>query len=425
MQRFNYMSDQAPQALSSNMRTNNTLLGISITALMYSVSGFTFFELYANRIAVEFISLLFTIIFGYKYFLLGIKKPIGYQSFLLVSIFMFMSFHLYDIPYIADAIVSFFIVVLIIGADIKLTDKILLYLIRVTIILCVFGLVLFVIAVVDPELNYNINDESGSTHPLRFLGGIQPGYEFWNLIIPRSQSFTYEPSFLPSYMGIPFAFLVCMKGRYFAKFIILSFLLISTAGSVYLFLGLSVLSYFMLKYSSKRIFVALLIGSVPIYFYFLIAYVSPFDPLTTSPNIIYDEVMASSAEHISEVFLQHRAVSTVTRFGTISWSLQGALQNPLGMPETLNSVNGLLIYSFVTAGIIGFIFSLLFYKHMLNKIYSFFITTNYSLRMQAAAALLAGLCIEAFMLNDYGYTTAHGMPLLALALKKISSTTNT
>ena len=118
----------------------------------------------------------------------------------------------------------------------KLTDKMLLYLIRVTIVLCVFGLVLFVIAVVDPELNYNINNESGATHPLRFLGGIQPGYEFWNRIIPRSQSFTYEPSFLPSYMGIPFAFLVCMKGRYFAKFIILSFLLISTAASVYLFL---------------------------------------------------------------------------------------------------------------------------------------------------------------------------------------------
>lgn len=394
-------------------------------ALIYSVSGFTFFELYANRIAVEFISLLFTIIFGYKYFLLGIKKPLGYQAFLVISIFLFMSFHLYDIPYIVDALASFFIVVLISGADIKLTDKILLYLIRVTTMLCLIGLVLFIIAVVDPELTYKINYESNSTHPLRFLGGILPGYEFGNFIIPRSQSFTYEPSFLPSYIGIPFAFLVCMKGRYFAKFIILAFLLITTAGSVYLFLGLSILSYFMMKHSSRRIFVALLICSVPIYFYFLIIYVPPIEPSSTNSDIVYAEVMASSAEQTSEVYLQQRAVSAAIRTGTISWSLQAALQNPLGMPHTLNAVNGLLIYSFVTAGIVGLIFSLLFYKHMLNKIYSFFIASKFSLKMQVASALLAGLCIQAFMFNDYGFTSVHGMPLLALALKKISSTTNT
>jgi hypothetical protein len=416
------MANQNLQRISSHRFTGDTLLGISITTLMFSVSGFTFFELYANRLVVEIISLLFTLIFGCKYFLKGINKPLDYQALLVISFFLFMSFHLYDISYIADAIASIFIVILIGGADVKLTDKILKYLIEVTVVLCIIGLILFITAVIDPDLTYNISPESNLRHPLRFFGGILPGYEFGSLSIPRSQSFTYEPSFLPSYFGIPFAFLVCMKRRYFAKTIILTFLLITTAGSIYLFLGLSLLSYVLMKFSNKRILAGVVICSVAVYFYFLVIYIPPLEPSISNSNIVYGEVMSSSANYTSEVYLQQRSVSSVIRLGTISWSLQAALDHPFGMPETLNAVNGLLIYSFVTAGIIGFIFSLLFFRHMLNRIYSFFIIMKHNVRMQTAAALLAGLCIEAFMFNDYGYTTVHGMPLLALVLKKISST---
>ena len=403
------------------MRTNNILLAISICLLMHAVSGFTFFEIYANRKFVLLVSVLITIIFGFKYFLLGLKKPLGYQGLLLLSFFVFMSFHFYDLSYILDAIISFFVVVLIIGADIKLTDKILLYLIKITLFLCILGIVLFLIALVEPDLKYSVLNNTATTHPLRFLGGIQPGYEIGSFIVPRSQSFTYEPSFLPSYMGIPLIFLMCMNGRRFSKFTILIFLLITTAGSVYLFFGLSILSYFMMKYLSRRFFLMLLILCIPVYFYFLIAHVPPFEPVVTDPNIIYDEVMSSSAEHTSEVYLQQRAVSAATRLGTISWSLQTALQNPFGFPKTLSAVNGLLIYSFVTAGVVGFIISLFFYYQLINKIYLFFNAFKYNLEVQIASALLAGLCIQAFMFNDYGFTSVHGMPLLALALKKISS----
>lgn len=412
------MCAQTLQSPSKNWH-NYAPLAISITLLMYSVSGFTFFDLYANRSVVEFISLLFVIIFGYKYFLIGIIKPVTYQSLFVASLLLFMSFHMYDISYIVDVCASLFIVVLINGADIKLTDKMLSYLSTVTTILSVFGLLLFIFALIDPGLIGTIGYGSQSEQPLRFLGSIQRGYEIGGVLIPRSQSFAYEPSFLPAYMGIPFVFLICLKGKYFAKFTILSFLLITTAGSVYSFLALSVLAYLMMKYFGRKPFLFLLICSVPIYFYFLIAYVTPFEPAVGDANKMYGEMIESAGDLNPDLYLQDRAFSAALRIGAISWSLQAALQHPFGMPDTLNTVNGLLIYGFVTAGILGFIFSLLLYIYILNKIYLFFISSKENLKMQVALALLAGICIQAFMFNDYGYTTVHGMPLLALAIKKL------
>ena len=418
-----YMSSQTIRSLLLSSWSTNSILGVSIITLMYSVSGFTFFDLYAIRVVVEFISLLFTVIFGYKFFLLGIRKPLGFLAILVGCVCLFMTLHLYELPYIIDAIASFFIIVLINGADIKLTDKLLLYLTRVTTVFCVIGLVLFIIALINPKVVYEIY-ASKSTHPLSFLGGIIGGYEYFNFIIPRSYSFTKEPSFLAAYMGIPFAFLFYKEGRYFAKSTIFSFLLLSTSGSIYLFFLLSVLSYVMMLFFSKKIFTVLLICAVPLYFYFLITYVTPFEPIVDNADQTYGEVMESSKEFTEATYLRERSVSFAIRSGTISWSLQSALQHPFGVSGTLSSVNGLIIYSFVTAGIAGLLFVMLCYKHLLDKLYSFFYSSKDSLRLRLVASLLGGLLIQAFMFNDYGYTTVHGMPLLALALKKISSVTD-
>ena len=407
--------------LKVHSNPNNSLLSISIITLMYSVSGFYLFDLYTNRSVVVFISLFFTVLFGYKYFFFGMKKPLGPQALLIASTLIAVIFHFYDISYIMDAFASFFIVILLNRADIRLTDKILAYLIRITTILCAIGLILFTVTCINPDLVEQIGYWKESTHPLRFLGSVITGYEFWGFNIPRSSSFTYEPSFLPAYMGIPFAFLLNIKSRYFEKFIILSFLLLSLAGSIYLFFSLAILSYFAMKFFSKRIFMALLICCVPIYFYILMVYVTPLVPSIDDAGIIINDVSrAVSEDYSNDRFVQHRASSTAIRLGLISWGLHTALENPLGVNETLRTVNGLLIYSFITAGIFGLILSINFYKYVLDQIYSFNIAAKLNIKMQVASALLMGLCIQAFLINDYGFSNVHGMVLLALMLRKIS-----
>jgi hypothetical protein len=129
---------------------------------------------------------------------------------------------------------------------------------------------------------------------------------------------------------------------------------------------------------------------------------------------------AVSEDYSNDRFVQHRASSTAIRLGLISWGLHTALENPLGVNETLRTVNGLLIYSFITAGIFGLILSINFYKYVLDQIYSFNIAAKLNIKMQVASALLMGLCIQAFLINDYGFSNVHGMVLLALMLRKIS-----
>lgn len=406
------------------MNINNKLLAISIIVTMHAVSGFTFFEIYANRTFILLVSVSFSVIFGIQYLRLGIKKLAIYQILLLLSFLVFMLFHFYDISYIIDVMMSLFIVAIISSADVRLTNKILIYLIGLTVILSIMGLILFIISITLPDLNYSVLDNSRTTHPLRFLGGIQPGYDIGNYNIPRSQSFLKEPSLLPAYMGIPFAFLLAMEKKYLAKIIVLIFLLISSAGSVYFVFILAFLSYLMMKNLSRKYFLLLfLILCIPIYFYYLIFHVTTFEPQKSDSDMIFSQVMESTKESTSEIYLQHRAVSSVIRIGTISWSLQAALHHPIGMSFPLSVVNGLLIYSFVTSGIIGLFLCILYYGQILNKTYLLFSVNKFNLRIRTAAALIAGLCIEAFMFNDYGFTSVHGMPLLALALKKIVSIT--
>ena len=150
-------------------------------------------------------------------------------------------------------------------------------------------------------------------------------------------------------------------------------------------------------------------------------YVTPLVPSIDDAGIIFNDVSrAVSEDYSNDRFVQHRASSTAIRLGLISWGLHTALENPLGVNEALSTVNGLLIYSFITAGIFGLILSINFYKYVLDQIYSFNIAAKLNIKMQVVSALLMGLCIQGFLINDYGFGNVHGMVLLALMLRKIS-----
>jgi hypothetical protein len=168
----------------------------------------------------------------------------------------------------------------------------------------------------------------------------------------------------------------------------------------------------------KYLIVILLV--VPAYFFMLINFIVPIDAFNHSSDGVYFENKDIASKYMDDKYLVERGASMGIRLGMISWALRYAIENPLvGVPGSLSTNTGFLIYSFATAGLMGLVFCFLFYKESFNKIYKGFNSCNNSLGYKISMALLAALFMQFFIFNEYGFISVHGMPLVALALKNL------
>jgi len=82
---------------------------------------------------------------------------------------------------------------------------------------------------------------------------------------------------------------------------------------------------------------------------------------------------------------------------------------------------GIYLYSLVYAGIAGLALASLLSVRMFKSFVRFFNCSGSSpWRFQLSAALLAGLYLQAFVANDYGFTTSFGMTLIAVLNRKLA-----
>jgi hypothetical protein len=138
-------------------------------------------------------------------------------------------------------------------------------------------------------------------------------------------------------------------------------------------------------------------------------------PLLSDANNIYSEGMQTAKEFTDSDYLTQRFTSIIIRSSTISYAVQIGLESIFGFGESLHVVTGLILYSLVTAGVIGLISIILLYKYIIDIFYCLY---KYARDSQLEATLFTGLMIQAFVFNDYGYTTVHGVPLIALMIKR-------
>lgn len=255
----------------------------------------------------------------------------------------------------------------------------------------------------------------------RLLGlGTGELYEFGPLVLPRLRSFLHEPSLAVAYFALPGALALTYSG-YLRKcgIVVLVFSLLTLAVSVLVLVPLAGLSFLVLKFRRGR-YANLCIVAIAVTFYSAVYFlVPPFDTLATESGSAYFENsnFAASSEGLSD-----KALSNYKRLGFIAYGVSMALQHPIigVVGIDLHAVLGMYLWSFVYGGIIGLVAVYVLFFRCFSLLRSAFQSTyGHGLSRWVPYVLICAIFIQAAIFNDYGFSVAYGLTMIALTYRRL------
>lgn len=256
---------------------------------------------------------------------------------------------------------------------------------------------------------------------LRLLG-LATGelYEFGPLTFPRLRSFLHEPSLAVAYFTLPGALALTYPG-YMKRcgLIILMFSLLTLAASVLVIVPLALIALVILRVRRSN-YAILLPAAIAIVFYIAVyLFVPPFNTvdLAGSSTFLLDMDSAVGLEDATD-----KALSNYKRLGFIAYGIYRALEQPIvGVAGVdLHAVLGMYLWSAVYGGIVGLIavyflfsslFLLLWKAFQLRRKHGFWEWIPY--------VLICAIFIEAICINDFGFSVAYGLTMIALTYRRL------
>ncbi len=248
-------------------------------------------------------------------------------------------------------------------------------------------------------------------HPIGYLGFGLPivfsGHDF-----ARFESFAAEPSVVVYSFFVPGILALSYKGpmRLIGMPILFFSIVLSQSGTIWLSILFAIAAYPLFYLAKHRTpLLAILPFLIAIGFF---VFIMNFD----IPKLIdYTENLINPIAKEFTSLSKYR--SAMARFASWNESLTLAKDYYIGTPFNMSSTTGLLLYSYLSAGIAGLLaLSIVLYKVFKLAVHSFRMSSGIA---RLAPLLVYGTLVQVMIFSDYGWTGVSGFIMLSLVILRL------
>lgn len=394
------------------------IMAIAMAIALFVAGRFGFFDILGMKRIFE---IIIFIPIGLLSFLLVLMRPnIWLQPFFLLPFFYFI-FQIYfnpDALVLADLCMAtlFCGIILILGK--RFADRVLRYTIIIATIFALFGILEFIILLINPALVSHIllfyDYYSGSTHPLienaLQLLGLADGtsYHLWGMSVTRLRSFASEPSLLVGYFLVPGALGLTYRNHYaFFGLICILFCILSLAGSVYAALACTIFSSIFMVIKRRHLITFLPFILLAFFIWILFSHYTDLILLVRKSGNDYDFLDKTNSANM--------------RFSYIRDFIPKVISSPFGIDEEIHQPLGLLIGSAARAGIIGFLLAIVVMVKIYNVIDRLLMSRNLYLIQEFGLLIIYSALTMGLLYLDNCFIQLYGFTLLLLTYSRLNS----